>query len=167
MATVTGFTAERMQQIEDESVVDGSIVGTHLNLVQRDGTVIDAGVVVGPQGVAGPQGPAGANASFDGYTENITDLGNVAGVVTLDFALHNVWKITPTGAVTIAFANLPAAGKVTSGTLIVANSSFAISWPAGTQFPGGAAPALSGKSLISMFANSTQMMVAAAWTGVA
>lgn len=60
MATVTGLTAARMLEIEAASVVDGEIVGDHLILTQHDGTPIDAGVVVGPQGDIGPVGPAGA-----------------------------------------------------------------------------------------------------------
>lgn len=50
MATVTVFTAERMQAIEDSTVVDGSVVGDNLILETRDGTPIDAGNVRGPAG---------------------------------------------------------------------------------------------------------------------
>lgn len=60
MATITGLTAERMQEIEAASVVDGEIIADHLILTKHDGTPIDAGVVVGPQGDPGPVGPAGA-----------------------------------------------------------------------------------------------------------
>lgn len=57
MATVTGYTAERMLEIENSTVVDGDVVGDDLVLLQRDGTPINAGSVRGPQGVAGPTGP--------------------------------------------------------------------------------------------------------------
>lgn len=57
MATVTGYTAERMQAIEDSSIVDGDVVGGDLILKQRDLTEINAGSVIGPQGIQGPQGP--------------------------------------------------------------------------------------------------------------
>lgn len=61
MAEVTGFTAERMQQIEDESVIDGLVVGDDLVLTRRDGTPINAGSVRGPQGIQGlPGQPVGA-----------------------------------------------------------------------------------------------------------
>jgi hypothetical protein len=50
MATVTGLTADRMLAIEAESVVDGEVIGDHLILTKHDGTQIDAGSVVGPQG---------------------------------------------------------------------------------------------------------------------
>jgi hypothetical protein len=57
MATVTGFTAERMLEIENSTVVDGNVVGNNLILLTRDGTQIDAGNVRGPQGVQGVPGP--------------------------------------------------------------------------------------------------------------
>lgn len=57
MATVTGFTAERMLEIENSTVVDGEIVGDNLILKRRDGGEIDAGVVRGEQGIPGPPAP--------------------------------------------------------------------------------------------------------------
>lgn len=60
MATVTGYTAERMKQIEDTTVVDGTISADDLILLTRDGTPINAGNVRGPQGVPGPAGDADA-----------------------------------------------------------------------------------------------------------
>jgi hypothetical protein len=54
MATVTGLTAERMLEIEDASVIDGEVLDGHLILEKHDGTTIDAGSVIGPQGPAGP-----------------------------------------------------------------------------------------------------------------
>lgn len=59
MATITGLTAARMQEIENASVVDGEVRGDgHLFLIQHGGVEIDAGSVVGPQGPVGPVGPA-------------------------------------------------------------------------------------------------------------
>jgi microcystin-dependent protein len=52
MARVTGFTAARMQEIEDTCIVSGAVLLDNLHLTQRDGTVIDAGNVRGPQGTA-------------------------------------------------------------------------------------------------------------------
>lgn len=60
MTTVTGLTAQRMQEIEAASVVDGDVVGGSLILTKHDGTQINAGPVTGP---AGPQGPAGVAAA--------------------------------------------------------------------------------------------------------
>lgn len=59
MATITGFTAARMQDIEDGTVVDGDVVGDNLILTKHDGSTINAGNVRGPQGIQGIQGPQG------------------------------------------------------------------------------------------------------------
>jgi microcystin-dependent protein len=56
MATVTGLTAARMQEIEDASVVDGEVIGGNLILTKHDGNTIDAGSVIGPAGPVGPPG---------------------------------------------------------------------------------------------------------------
>lgn len=64
MALVTGFTAERMQEIEDETVIDGEIrVDDHLYLITRAGAEIDAGVARGDQGPAGTNGTNGTNGA--------------------------------------------------------------------------------------------------------
>lgn len=66
MATVTGFTAARMQQIEDSTVVSGFVDPQGRLLLQtRDETEIDAGSVRGPEGPAG-SGPTGTIAMFAG-----------------------------------------------------------------------------------------------------
>jgi microcystin-dependent protein len=57
MATITGLTAERMLEIEGQTVVSGAIVNNHLILTKHDGTTVDTGVL--PPGPAGPTGPAG------------------------------------------------------------------------------------------------------------
>lgn len=56
MATVTGLTAARMQEIEDASVVDGEVVSGNLMLTKHDGSQINAGPVIGPPGPVGPSG---------------------------------------------------------------------------------------------------------------
>lgn len=56
MATVTGYTAARMQEIEDSAIISGTILGDNLILITRDGTEINAGNVRGPQGIEGPIG---------------------------------------------------------------------------------------------------------------
>lgn len=57
MATITGLTADRMLEIEGQTVVGGEIVGDHLILHKHDGTTVDAGPF--PPGPQGPAGPAG------------------------------------------------------------------------------------------------------------
>lgn len=61
MATITGLTADRMLEIEAESVVSGEIVGGNLILTKFDGSTIDAGPVLGPAGPVGPMGPGGGS----------------------------------------------------------------------------------------------------------
>jgi len=53
MATVTAFTAERMLEIENNSVVDGDVVGDDLILTRQGGGTINAGSVRGPTGSPG------------------------------------------------------------------------------------------------------------------
>lgn len=61
MATVTGYTAAKMQAIEDEVIVDAVVDGSgHLILTRHDGSIVDAGLVKGPQGDTGATGATGA-----------------------------------------------------------------------------------------------------------
>lgn len=65
MATVNGFTAERMLQIENTTVVDGEVDGDgHLVLMTREGTPIDAGVVSGDVGPVAGLIPFQANGTL-------------------------------------------------------------------------------------------------------
>lgn len=55
MATVDGLTKARMLAIEAASIVDGTVNGSgHLILTKHDGSTIDAGSVIGPQGPTPP-----------------------------------------------------------------------------------------------------------------
>lgn len=56
MATITGYTAARMKQIEDSAIIDGDVIGDNLILKRFDGGEINAGSVRGPQGIQGPTG---------------------------------------------------------------------------------------------------------------
>jgi len=51
---VTGFTAARMLEMEDATIIDGNVVGNDLILETKDGTTINAGNVRGIQGIPGP-----------------------------------------------------------------------------------------------------------------
>lgn len=53
MPTITGLTAERMQEIIDATIVDANVVGDNLILTKEDGGTIDAGDVRGPAGLGG------------------------------------------------------------------------------------------------------------------
>jgi hypothetical protein len=111
------------------------------------------------------QDVAWASSNFAGYREVLTTLPS-SGTVTIDFSESNSWFINPTSAVSVVFTNLPAAGFISPGTLIVANSDHVITWPAGTRFPGGVEPELDGETWISIAARQAGVTVGAAWAGV-
>lgn len=52
MATINGYTAERMQEIEDSSIVDADIVGDDLVLTKFDGSTLNVGNVRGAPGIS-------------------------------------------------------------------------------------------------------------------
>lgn len=67
MATIRGYTSERMKEIEDNTVIGGTIVDGHLMLAKFNGELIDAGLVAGPQGPPGPDAvPTGGIISYGG-----------------------------------------------------------------------------------------------------
>lgn len=81
MPTVTGYTAEYMEEINDNTVVDGNIVGDNLILVTRGGTNIDAGNVRGPQGIQGLTGEVSTvelNAAISALEAELTAAGAVS-----------------------------------------------------------------------------------------
>lgn len=64
MAQVTGYTAERMKEIEDNTIIGGVILDGNLILQKRNGEEINAGPVIGPEGPIGPTG-TGAHPMTD------------------------------------------------------------------------------------------------------
>ena len=56
MATVTGFTAARMQAIEDQAIVSGSVSSGDLILSRHDGSTINAGSLSVLPAQTGPSG---------------------------------------------------------------------------------------------------------------
>jgi hypothetical protein len=91
MAKVTGFTSERMLEIENETVVDGEIQGDNLILLTREGTPIDAGNVRGP---IGPTGPSGGVSSVNDQTGPVYS----PRIFTNKAALDSQWGTAPAGA---------------------------------------------------------------------
>lgn len=65
MATVTGMTAARMLEIEQQSITDARIEGDELILTTFGGTDQNVGSVRGPQGI---QGPGGTVTTVNGKT---------------------------------------------------------------------------------------------------
>lgn len=63
VTTVTGLTAERMQEMEDATIIDGNVVGNDLILTTKGGTDINTGNVRGPTGAAGTNGTNGATGA--------------------------------------------------------------------------------------------------------
>lgn len=64
MATITGFTADRMLEIENSTVVSGTVANGELKLTKRDGSVVNAGHVQGPPGLKGDKGDNGQNPAL-------------------------------------------------------------------------------------------------------
>ncbi|USH44689.1 hypothetical protein SEA_BURLEY_28 [Gordonia phage Burley] len=86
--TVTGFTAARMLEIEQASVVSGTVQGDSLVLLTKGGNEIVAGNVRGPQGVKGdPGGVPDATNSTKGGVRLQGNLGGSAATPTITGAL--------------------------------------------------------------------------------
>lgn len=83
------------------------------------------------------------------YSETVNVLGNVSGGVTIDLTLGNTITATATGVVTsITVANVPSSGQEASFSLRATNfGAFGITWPTGTQWPGGVTPTLNNAGL--------------------
>jgi hypothetical protein len=94
MAKVTGFTADRMLVIENETVVDGEVQGDNLILLTREGTPIDAGNVRGP---VGPTGPAGGVSAVNDQSGAVYSPRIFASKAALDSG----WVTAPVGAIAI------------------------------------------------------------------
>lgn len=157
MVTVTGYTASRMKQIEDESIIDGYVSGDNLYLKARDETVIDAGNVRGPQG---DKGDRGDDADFGGYFEPMLEIANASGTVTLDLEAYNNWYLDPSGQVTIDVIGGPTdLTSVKSGTLFITNSDHPIIWPGSAKFPYGTPPELDGFCVLALIITYNELII--------
>jgi len=146
MTTVTVFTAERMQEIEDNAIVSGSLVDDHLILVKHNGEEVDAGFV----------NVALWQSNVDANEFNLTNIGCIESVVntlvstlpegTLDTSLHSMFDVTLEADVEFIFENPAPAGKDTTFSLIV-RGDFDPSWPATVLWPGGVEPTYDSPSI--------------------
>ena len=101
------------------------------------------------------------------YLETVNAPVVAGSTYTLDLSVANVFRITPAAAFTIAVSN-QISGKFQSFTLIVANSTYAMTLPAGTKYPNGAAPVLNGLTFLSGVSDeNNQLIVGSSWGGVA
>src|SRR6187455_1843482 len=109
MATVTVYTAERMQEIEDNAVVGGHVDGSfHLILEQHDGGTIDAGNVRGATGATGPSGPNTQVIPMTFLGNAVVITGVVRWYAPANFTISNVILsagTAPTGADLIVDVN--------------------------------------------------------------
>src|SRR3954470_21260394 len=98
MAKVTGFTADRMLVIENETVVDGEVQGDNLILMTREGTPIDAGNVRGPQG---PQGTPGAPSGVGAVNDQSGAAVYAPRIFGSKALLDSGWAAAPVGAMAV------------------------------------------------------------------
>jgi microcystin-dependent protein len=146
LASVTGYTADKLQEIEDATVVGGSVNNMgNLILATRSGTQLDAGNVRGITGDVGPDRPlvAGIISIFGGtvppsgwmlcngavvsrttYSELFAAIGTTygAGDGTTTFSVPDFRGRVPTGfdATQTEFDNLGETGGEKSHTLTTA-----------------------------------------------
>jgi hypothetical protein len=84
------------------------------------------------------------NSVLKQYGETTQALGTVSsGTATVNLTNGNAASLTVGGNITLAITN-PAASGIESGFVLYLTNggAFTINWPAGTKWPGGAAPAL-------------------------
>jgi hypothetical protein len=107
MATVTGFTAARMQEIEDASVIGAHITGDDLVLETHDGGTIVVGSLRGPQGDVGP-----SNADVGDVKTSI--LSTISGWILMGTTITSantnwpdLWAVAPASWKSGTTLNLP------------------------------------------------------------
>ncbi len=95
MATVTGYTAARMKEIEDSAIIDGDVVGDNLILKRYDTAEINAGSVRGPQGIQGATGSSG-DTSIQIVTSTTRPVTPFTGLMIYetDTKFHYTWNGT-------------------------------------------------------------------------
>lgn len=108
MATITGFTAERTQAIEDQAIVGAAVVGNNLILTRNNGQQINAGNVRGLPGIQGVPGNVSTAQLNEAITEAIDSAGRgiLAGIAlgtdhTLAGFSENTWHDVPGASITL------------------------------------------------------------------
>jgi hypothetical protein len=91
------FAADEITDLQNKAVLKSALVGTTLN--------------------NNMQGSILSNAQLQQMTETVVALGTVGGTVTIDFSLGSYQTLTTNAYVSLAFANLPAAGV--AGSIVV------------------------------------------------
>lgn len=110
MTTVRVYTFARMQEIEDTTVVSGTISGDNLILTQRNGGTINAGNVRGPQGVQGPMGSVTPTE-----LDNAIAAAHAAGSITTT-------QLANSGVTTAKIADRSITGiKIATNTILAEN----------------------------------------------
>lgn len=97
MATITGYTAERMKIIEDSSVVNATITAGNLILVRNDGLLIDTGPLI-DDNIVSASVDVNGDLIFVQHDGGLVNAGNVIG---------------PTGPASTSFAGGTFTGDVT------------------------------------------------------
>jgi hypothetical protein len=80
MATITGYTAAKEDELHGDQIVDGEVTGDNLILTKRDGSTIDAGNVRGATGAPGADGADAAPGDVN-PTANTTPIRDTSGRV--------------------------------------------------------------------------------------
>lgn len=119
MATVTGITAAKADEILGMSVVSGAINGSgHLILTRANGSTIDAGDFTAiVSGILGDQVTAKVNDILpDAVAGTVINKGSVSGALTLpelnsDNIVNAMVKVTAGGNITFNATALPASPK--------------------------------------------------------
>lgn len=138
MATVTVFTAARMQAIENAALIAGAISGRNLILTRFDGGTVDVGAVRPP--------------GFYAITADLANISGVAGMLVNDYVINASGNnLTVLGVANVTPGSII---KATGATTGVASGTIR-----GAQGPAGNEPALittaAGLSALSAAADGT------------
>lgn len=138
MADTTNFSWTK-PTVGGSSGTWGGILNTALDDIDADlKTVKDTADAALPK--AGGDMTARVNMVTESYAS--VAHGSVSGALALDCSAAHWHELTVGGNLTLSLTNLPASGKIFPLFLRLTNGgAFTITWPAGTLWPSGAAPA--------------------------